>query len=185
MNPETALAPSKCPSYIRCTGTASSDPTPLKHPPCAVILLGAKSFQCLSSRAHFASFRSNVSAPVLSLTLSLKLSLTIIIIIIAHFLCRGRFLRMSKLPCSFLLICVECLSSRAQAHAQAQAQAQHHHHHHHHHCSFPMPMQIPSNVSAPVLIAADLCRMSQLPCSGSRSRSGESAGERASAGESS
>ena len=28
-------------------------------------------------------------------------------------------------------------------------------------CSFPMPMQISSNVSAPVLISADLCRMSQ------------------------
>ena len=44
-------------------------------------------------------------------------------------------------------------------------------------CSFPMPMQIPSDVSVPVLISADLCRMSQFPCSGSRSRSGESAGE--------
>ena len=32
-------------------------------------------------------------------------------------------------------------------------------------CSFPMPMQIPSNVSAPVLISADLCLMSQLWCS--------------------
>ena len=29
-------------------------------------------------------------------------------------------------------------------------------------CSFPMPMQISSNVLAPVLISADLCRMSQL-----------------------
>ena len=28
--------------------------------------------------------------------------------------CRCRFLRMSELACSFLLICVECLSSRAQ-----------------------------------------------------------------------
>ena len=36
-------------------------------------------------------------------------------------------------------------------------------------CSFPMPMQIPSNDSAAVLIAADLCRMSWLPCSGSGS----------------
>ena len=71
---------------------------------------------------------------------------------------------MSQLPCSFLLIRVECLSSRAQAQAQAEAEAQQHHHHYHH-CSFPIPMQIPSNVSAPVLIYVDLCLMSQLPCS--------------------
>ena len=71
---------------------------------------------------------------------------------------------MSELPCSFLLIRVECLSSRAQAQARAEGEAQQHHHHHHH-CSFPMPMQIPSNVSAPVLIYVDLCLMSQLPCS--------------------
>ena len=71
---------------------------------------------------------------------------------------------MSQLPCSFVLIRVECLSSRAQAQAQAEGEAQQHHHHHHH-CSFPMPMQIPSNVSAPVLIYVDLCLMSQLPCS--------------------
>ena len=32
-------------------------------------------------------------------------------------------------------------------------------------CSFPMQMQIFRNVSAPVLIFADLCRMSQLWCS--------------------
>ena len=111
---------------------------------------------------------------------------------------------MSQLPCSFLLIRVECLSSRAQAHAQdqgnlpgnGQVPGNHHDDDHHHHpmqipsnvsapvlisvdscrmsqlpCSFPMPMQIPSNVSAPVLISADLCRMSQLPCSGSGSGS--------------
>ena len=78
---------------------------------------------------------------------------------------------MSQLPCSFLLIRVECLSSRAQAHAQDQGnlpgngQVPGNHHHHHHHFSFPMPMQIPSNVSAPVLIYVDLCLMSQLPCS--------------------
>ena len=128
---EVRIAPSKCPSHIPCTGTANSHPTPLKHSPCAAFLLGAKSAQCLSSRAHFARFVSNVSAPVLSLTLSLQLRLTIIIIIIiiiAHFLCRGRFLPMSQLPCSFRLISLECLSSRAQA--QAAAQAQHHHHHH-------------------------------------------------------
>ena len=75
---------------------------------------------------------------------------------------------MSQLPCSFLLIRVECLSSRAQAHAQdqgnlpgnGQVPGNHHDDDHHHH-----PMQIPSNVSAPVLISVDLCRMSQLPCS--------------------
>ena len=75
---------------------------------------------------------------------------------------------MSQLPCSFLLIRVECLSSRAQAHAQDQGNLpgnglvpgnQHDDDHHHH------PMQIPSNVSAPVLISVDSCRMSQLPCS--------------------
>ena len=31
----------------------------------------------------------------------------------AHFCCGCSFLRMSQLACSFLLICVECLSSRA------------------------------------------------------------------------
>ena len=75
---------------------------------------------------------------------------------------------MSQLPCSFLLIRVECLSSRAQAHAQdqgnlpgnGQVPGNHHDDDHHHH-----PMQIPSNVSAPVLISVDSCRMSQLPCS--------------------
>ena len=66
---------------------------------------------------------------------------------------------MSQLPCPVLLIRGECLSSRAQAQAQAEAEAQQHHHHYHH-CSFPIPMQIPSNVSAPVLIYVDLCLMS-------------------------
>ena len=150
LNPETALEPSKWSCYNRSTGTADSAPTPLKHSPCEVILLGAESFECLSSRAHFCWFVSNVSAPVLRLRLRLKLRLSIImmmtIIIIrcrflrmsqlpcsfllirveclssrAHFLCRCRFLRTSQLPCSFLLICVECLSSRAQAQAEAQA----------------------------------------------------------------
>ena len=75
---------------------------------------------------------------------------------------------MSQLPCPVLLIRGECLSSRAQAHAQDQGSLpgngqvpgnQHEDDHHHH------PMQIPSNVSAPVLISVDSCRMSQLPCS--------------------
>ena len=114
MNPEPVFAPSKWSCYNPCTGTANSHPTPLKHSPCAVILLRAKSDQCLSSRAHFSPFVSNVSAPVLCLTLTRKLSLTIIIIIIiVHFLCRGRFLPMSQLPCSFRLISLECLSSQA------------------------------------------------------------------------
>ena len=42
---------------------------------------------------------------------------------------------------------------------RASAGSQHDDDHHHH------PMQIPSNVSAPVLISVDSCRMSQLPCS--------------------
>ena len=36
----------------------------------------------------------------------------------AHFRCRCRFHRMTQLPCSLLLICVECLGSRAQAQAR-------------------------------------------------------------------
>ena len=59
----------------------------------AILLISdadADSFECLSSRAHFSGFLSNVQLP----------------------------------------------------------------------CSFPMPLQIPSDVLAPVLISVDLCRMS-------------------------
>ena len=59
----------------------------------------------------FVQKSSNVSAPVL----------------ISADLCRMSQLLCSfpmQLPCSFLLICVQCLSSRAQASAQVEAQAQ-------------------------------------------------------------
>ena len=42
-----------------------------------------------------------------------QLSSCFLLSLLAHFLCRRIILPMSKLPCSFLSICVECLSSRA------------------------------------------------------------------------
>ena len=68
----------------------------------------------------FVQKSSNVSAIVfISDADEIPLNVSCVVLISAD-LCHTSQ-RMSQLPCSFLLICVECLSSRAQAQAQALA----------------------------------------------------------------
>ena len=88
---------------------------------CSVLLIFV---ECPSSRAHFCTFLLSEVPPASSRPKKLVINSILLVFNMVSsgppslgfppsFPCRCRFLRMSQLACSFLLICVECLSSRA------------------------------------------------------------------------